>query len=92
MGNDAQIHVAEPSHPAPVLWPEALDLSCHLYVALRVPNFTIRDLLSLGGHSVVDTQQPEGAHVPVMVNGVMVSWAEFDVIEERLAVRLTELI
>jgi len=92
MGNDAPTRVAEAGHAPPGLWPEALDLPCHLYVALGVPHFTIRDLLSLSVGWVVDTQRPEGAHAPVMVNGVMVGWAEFDVIEERLAVRLTELI
>lgn len=83
---------AEAGNSPPGLWPEVLDLACHLYVALKVPHFTIRDLLSLSVDSVVDTRRPEGAHVPVMVNGVMVGWAEFDVIDERLAVRLTELI
>jgi flagellar motor switch protein FliN/FliY len=73
------------------LWPEVLELPCHLGVELQVPGFTIRDLLSLDVDSVVDTERREGAHVPVVVNGVMVAWAEFDVMEDRLAVRLTEI-
>jgi len=40
----------------------------------------------------VDTRRREGAHVPVMVNTVMVGWAEFDVIDGRLAVRMTEMV
>jgi len=40
----------------------------------------------------VDTQRREGAHVPVRVNSVMVAWAEFDVIDGRLAVRMTEMV
>ena len=63
-----------------------------LYVALEVPHFTIRDLLSLSVNSLVDTRRREGAHVPVLVNGVMVGWAEFDVIDGRLAVRMTEMV
>jgi flagellar motor switch/type III secretory pathway protein FliN len=92
MGNEDQIRVVEavPSHRE--LWTEVLDLSCCLNVGLDVPGFTIRDLLSLEVNSVVDTQRHEGAHVPVNVNGVMVGWAEFDVIEDRLAVRLTEMV
>ncbi|MGA3167021.1 MAG: FliM/FliN family flagellar motor switch protein [Terriglobia bacterium] len=92
MGNEDQTRVVEPASSPPELWAAVQDLSCRLSVALKVPGFTIRDLLSLGVDSVVDTGRPEGAHVPVVVNGVMVGWAEFDVIEGRLAVRLTELV
>jgi flagellar motor switch protein FliN/FliY len=69
-----------------------LELPCHLQVELAVPGFTIRDLLSLEVDSIVDTQRREGAHVPVKANGIMVAWAEFDVMEDRLAVRLTEIV
>jgi len=62
MGNEAQTRVVE-SIPSPQeIWPEALELPCQLYVALEVPHFTIRDLLSLNANSVVDTHRREGAH------------------------------
>ncbi len=81
------------SPPSPTeLWAEVLELPCHLQVELEVPGFRIRDLLSLDVDSIVDTQRREGAHVPVRVNRVMVAWAEFDVMEDRLAVRLTEIV
>ena len=48
--------------------------------------------LALSINSLVDTRRREGAHVPVLVNGVMVGWAEFDVIDGRLAVRMTEMV
>jgi flagellar motor switch protein FliN/FliY len=92
MGNEAQTRVVE-SIPSPrEIWPEAMELPCRLYVALEIPHFTIRDLLSFSANSVVDTHRREGAHVPVLVNGVMVGWAEFDVIDGRLAVRMTEMV
>jgi flagellar motor switch protein FliN/FliY len=92
MGSEPQTRVVE-STPSPrEIWPEALDLPCQLYVALGVPHFTIRDLLSLRVNALVDTERREGAHVPVLVNGVMVGWAEFDVIDGRLAVRMTEMV
>ena len=92
MGDAAQTRVVD-SIPLPrELWPEVLDLPCQLTVALEVPHFAIRDLLSLSVNSLVSTQRREGAHVPVIVNGVMVGWAEFDVIDGRLAVRMTEMI
>lgn len=92
MGNEPQARAAE-QNPAPQeIWPEAMELPCRLYVALEVPHFTIRDLLSLSVNSLVDTQRREGAHVPVLVNSSMVGWAEFDVIDGRLAVRMTEMV
>jgi flagellar motor switch protein FliN/FliY len=92
MGNAAQTRVAESAPPPRELWPEALGLPCQLSVSLEVPHFTIRDLLSLSVDSLVNTRRREGAHVPVKVNGVMVGWAEFDVIDGRLAVRMTEMV
>ena len=92
MGNEAQTRTVE-AVPAPrEIWPEALELPCQLYVALDVPHFTVRDLLRLSVNSLVDTRRREGAHVPVLVNSVMVGWAEFDVIDGRLAVRMTEMV
>ncbi len=92
MGNEDQTRVVESVPPLRELWTEVLDLSCCLSVALEVPSFTIRALLSLEVNSIVDTRRHEGAHVPVNVNGVMVGWAEFDVIEDWLVVRLTEMV
>jgi flagellar motor switch protein FliN/FliY len=92
MGSETQTRVVE-SPPSPrEIWPEALELPCRLCVGIEVPHFTIRDLLSLTVNSLVDTRRREGAHVPVLVNGVMVGWAEFDVIDGRLAVRMTEMV
>ena len=84
--------MADVTTPLREIWPEAQELPCQLSVALHVPHFTVRDLLSLSVNSMVDTQRREGAHVPVMVHGVMVAWAEFDVIDDKLAVRMTEMV
>ncbi len=92
MANEAPVRVVEPVPPPREIWPEALELPCRLYVALEIPHFTIRDLLSLSVNSLVDTRRREGAHVPVLVNTIMVGWAEFDVIDGRLAVRMTEMV
>jgi len=92
MGNEPQPRVVEAVPAAREIWPEAAELPCQLYVALDVPHFTVRDLLSLSVNSLVDTQRREGAHVPVLVNSIMVAWAEFDVIDGRLAVRMTEMV
>jgi flagellar motor switch protein FliN/FliY len=92
MGNEPQPRVVEPVPTSREIWPEVLELPCQLSAAIEVPNFTVRDLLTLSVNSLVDTQRREGAHVPVLVNTVMVAWAEFDVIDGRLAVRMTEML
>ena len=92
MGNETPSREVEPVPSPREIWPEALELPCQLHVALGVPHFTIRDLLSLRVNSLVDTRRREGAHVPVLVNDVMVGWAEFDVIDGRLGARMTDMV
>lgn len=72
-------------------WSPALGLPCRLSAEVKVPHFQVRDLLRLNIGSLVDTHHQDGAHAPIFVNSVMIGWAEFDVLEDRLAVRLTEL-
>jgi flagellar motor switch protein FliN len=72
-------------------WSYAQGLPCQLSAEVKVPHFQVRDLLRLNIGTLVDTQHLDGAHVPIFVNSVMIGWAEFDALEDRLAVRLTEL-
>ena len=90
MGNETR--VIETTSSSRELWREAQELPCQLSVALEIPEFTIRDLLSLDCNSLVNARRREGAHVPILVNDVMVGWAEFDVIDGQLAVRMTEML
>ena len=72
-------------------WESVHELPCELWVEVPVPGFCIRDLLRLRRHRVVDTHWSKGADVPLRVNGELIGWAEFEVIGNRLAARLTEL-
>ena len=73
-------------------WKEAQYLICELTIELRVPNFTVRDLLQLDKKSVVDTRCKQAVNLPLNVNGHGLAWVEFEVLGDRLAVRLMELI
>lgn len=66
-------------------------LPCRLSIDIPIVNFTVADLLRLNLNSIVETACAATRDVPLRVNGVLVARAEFEVIEERLAVRLTEL-
>jgi flagellar motor switch/type III secretory pathway protein FliN len=66
-------------------------LPCMLAVDIPVTNFTIADLLTLAKGSIVETAYHQSSDLPLRVNGQLVGWTEFEVVGERLAVRLTDL-
>jgi flagellar motor switch/type III secretory pathway protein FliN len=73
-------------------WTHVKGLLCRLSVEVPIPHFTVRQLLDLAPGVVLDTHYEEGSHLPVIVNGQMIAWGEFDVADEILAIRLTELV
>ena len=66
-------------------------LPCTLALDLPVVKFTVADLLSLAHGSIVETAYHQSSDLPLRVNGQLVGWTEFEVVGERLAVRLTDL-
>lgn len=66
-------------------------LPCTLSLEIPVSQFTIGDLLRLQKGSIVETAAHYASDVPVRVNGLLIGWTEFEVIGNRLAVRITEL-
>jgi flagellar motor switch/type III secretory pathway protein FliN len=73
-------------------WEQAGLLPSVLSVDVPLKNFTVRDLLRMDPGAIVESKNVNGADVPVFVNTRLVGWAEFEVVGQRLAVRLTELI
>jgi flagellar motor switch/type III secretory pathway protein FliN len=73
---------------------DALDsmpwLPCALTLDIPVVRFTIGDLLSLTKGSIIETACHHTSDVPLRVNQLLIGWTEFDVIGDRLAVRITE--
>jgi flagellar motor switch protein FliN/FliY len=66
-------------------------LPCNLSLELPVVHFTIGDLLTLTPGSVIATSCHQTGDLPLRVNGLLIGWTEFEVIDDRLAVRMTEL-
>src|ERR1035437_5198202 len=66
-------------------------LPCTLALGLPVVRFTVADLLNLASGSIVETAYHQSSDLPLRVNGQLVGWTEFEVVGERLAVRLTDL-
>ncbi len=85
-------HPAIPDKPVPQDPAEFLPwLPCTLALDLPVVKFTVRDLLHLTKGSVVETAYHQSSDLPLRVNGQLVGWTEFEVVGDRLAVRLTDL-
>ena len=72
-------------------WAQLQPLPCLLTVDLQVPKYHVADVLRLQPGTVLSTRWRVGADVPLRVNGELVAWGEFEVVENRLVVRLTEL-
>lgn len=73
-------------------WEAYVDLRCTLSVEVVVPRFRVRDLLALEPRSVVDSGWSHVLEVPVRLNGNAAMTANFEVIGNRLALRLVEIV
>lgn len=66
-------------------------LPMQLDVTIPVPSFRVEDLLALERGEVVETLWSPSEDVPVWCGGSQLVWSEFEVIDQRLAVRVTRL-
>jgi flagellar motor switch protein FliN/FliY len=66
-------------------------LPCTVSVEIPLARFTIGDLSRLGQESIVTTTFRHLSDIPLYVNGQFIGWSEFEVIDDRLAVRITEI-
>jgi len=90
-GQGAAPPKAESKPEIPVRWADAELLPCHLSAEINVSQFTVRDLFRLEVDSVLDAGWNQSTDVPLKANSQLIGWVEFEVIGERLAVRITEL-
>ena len=72
-------------------WNHVLGFACGLTVELTMPGFKIADLARLVPQMIIDSQWQVGEDVPLRLNGQLIAWSEFEVVSNRLAVRITEL-
>ena len=79
--------------PAPVSdpWMRVEVLPCLLAIEIGVPAFTVGDLATLEAGRLIDTRWTVGQDVPLLINGELVAWSEFEIVNNHVAVRLTEL-
>jgi flagellar motor switch/type III secretory pathway protein FliN len=82
---------ADHAEVAGVGWREIQDVPCGLAAEIPVLGFSVRDLLLLKAGSLVNSRQSTRERVAVRANGSFIAWAEFEVVDGHLGVRLTEL-
>lgn len=67
-------------------------LPCTLALEVEVVGFTVETLLNLAQSSLVKTACHQSADIPLRVNGILMAWTEFEVVGDRLAARITDLV
>ncbi len=72
-------------------WPLLSRLPMPLVVAVEVPSFKVHHLLTLAVGQVIATASPVSEDLPIQIAEVHLGWGEFEVIEHRMAIRLTRL-
>jgi flagellar motor switch protein FliN/FliY len=72
-------------------WSAFQQLPCQISLEISVPRFTVAALLRLSPNDVVNTRWLQGSDVPLRVNGKLIAWTEFEVIDDSLAARLTQI-
>jgi hypothetical protein len=72
--------------PAPI---ERLPVG--LLVSVPVRDFRVRNLLAMALDELIETQWGHGEDLPLSSGDVQVAWSEFEVLDARLAVRVTRL-
>lgn len=66
-------------------------LPMQLDVTIPIPKFRVQDLLALEKGAVLDTRWVHTEDVPVWCGGAQLVWTEFEVVEQKIAVRVTRL-
>ena len=77
---------------AETTWNHVKGLLCKLSVEIPIQHFTVRQLLDLAPGTILNTHYEESSHVPVIVNGQLIARGEFDIVDDTLVIRLTELV
>jgi flagellar motor switch protein FliM len=75
-------------HPS---WERLAQLRVTMRVGVALNHFKVRDLLAMKEGQVFESLSPSTEDVPVKVGRVQLGWSEFEVLEQRMALRLTRL-
>jgi flagellar motor switch protein FliM len=72
-------------------WPIFSRLAVTMAVEVPLIRFKVQDLLGLKEGQVFESASPDTEDVPLKVGDVQLGWTEFEVVEQKIALRLTRL-
>jgi len=75
-------------HPS---WEMLSQLRVLLRAAITLNRFKVRDLLALKEGQVFESLSPDTDDVALLCGQVQLGWSEFEVLDQKMAVRLTRL-
>jgi flagellar motor switch protein FliN len=84
----AEAFEEEPEAPFASL---VLGLPVELDVSVPVRDFRVRDLLALGQGQVIESEWNSGMDLPLAAGDVQLAWTEFEVVDTKMAVRVTRV-
>jgi flagellar motor switch/type III secretory pathway protein FliN len=79
-------HIEE--HPS---WEVLAKLRVTLRAVVAMNRFKVRDLLSLKEGQVFESLSPDTDDVSLLIGRMQVGWSEFEIMDQRMALRLTRL-
>jgi flagellar motor switch/type III secretory pathway protein FliN len=85
---EAEGAVVMAEHPA---WSMLSRLPVRMSVEVPLLGLSVRDLLALRTGQTICSTWAVGEDVPLRAGTQQISWGEFEVVEERMALRLTRL-
>ena len=81
-----------PAEAEPPAWSSAVaQLPVEMDVTVPIRSFRVRNLLALELGQVIESQWGYSEDVPLGSVDVQLAWSEFEVVDTRLAVRITRL-
>jgi flagellar motor switch protein FliM len=72
-------------------WEILSQLRVSLRAAVTLNRFKVRDLLALKEGQIFESLSPDTDDVVLLAGKVQLGWSEFEVLDQRMAVRLTRL-
>jgi flagellar motor switch protein FliM len=72
-------------------WPLLSQMTVATTAGIPLSGFKIGDLLRLQPGEIVESEWPHTEDIPLKAGRVQVAWSEFEVVDQRLLVRLTRL-
>lgn len=76
-------------HPA---WPKLCRLDLLLAVEVPLIRFKVQDLLRLAPGQVFESAFSDMEDVPLRLGDIQLGWTEFEVVDQKIALRLTRLV